>query len=411
MLAGTQCMGAAQTVATFTSGSVTAADLEAQAFLDNARRLDEGLAAAVRAPQPGSDARTSQAQLIAYRRILAETAKQRGVRADGADAARAAFLRELTLYKVLYIESIAPAVEAERSQWRRELEQAHRTHPEECQVPGQYWFRYSFVGDPETTPADWIRHEERARQVRRALAKGDDFTEVAKRLSDSLPAEDRGELVGPVLSSGIPADRVKVLEALDIGGISEPFRTNRGYMILKLERRVPKTMLTADQASATLVARGRLRRFRAEDALTSAHQALVAAYPVTFNEPAMSALRADGDTVIAESSLIRLRNADVYDDAFRKANPGAEDKELRAAARERALRATCAALAQRDHLHKQPVYGQAMRLLEEARLAAGLLAEPQAMKEAEMPPDCATRSVQCMEEVLRANQFVMRETR
>lgn len=403
------CAAAAQTpVATFRGGTVTVADLEAQAFLDGSRRLDEHLPDAIRIAAPGSDAHTSAARLIAFNRIVADKARTRGLKPDESVSQRASFLKELMLYKTLYIEWIAPRIVKARKQWSAALAAAHSAHKDECNVPGEYCFRYIFIGTPDKAPDDFAPFEAKAKEVHRKIVDGADFEKTAGEASNSEPAAERCNLVGPVSSKNMPPERERILEALAVGGVSQPFRTNRGYMILKLERRTPKTLMSAEEASATLIAAGHIRRFLPGEVVDASHRELLDAHPVAYNESAMSALTADAATVVAESDLFRLRNGEVFDSEFRMANPGAEPKDLRGAATEKALRATCAAIATRDHLHKAPVYSHALKLLEESALAATALVNAASLKDEGIPADCAKRPRPCMDEVLAANNFEMR---
>lgn len=367
-------LAAVAALATFSGGQVTTDDLRALAFLDRIQKVDEHLPEAIAAPARGSDEFTSAVRVMAHRRIAAAEARARGLRRSDAENAIAEIRRLAVLRKVFYLENTTHRVQEARADWHRMLERAHAANPDLCEVPGVYHFRYIFIGDPATTPTRWAELESSATRVRRMLDEpGTDFGATARRFCNSLPADNRGALVGPLGSRGIETTRVEVLESLAVGGVSDPFRTNRGYMILKLEQRQPRRMMTPEESSETLVLGGRLERFMPElvDAVVTSET--VAANPFRIIDGALSPEPADGDKVVVESRLFTLRNRDIYTPAWRAANPEAEWKDIHAAARLTAARHTLAELARRDYLTRQPVYQHALDMVEEMADAAAAL--------------------------------------
>jgi len=70
---------------------------------------------------------------------------------------------------------------------------------------------------------------------KRALA-GEDFAELVKANSESATRASGG-LVGPVNVEDLSPALTELVATLDLGGISEPVRTPRGYQIFRLEAR------------------------------------------------------------------------------------------------------------------------------------------------------------------------------
>ena len=87
----------------------------------------------------------------------------------------------------------------------------------------------------------------RIEQIRvRALA-GEAFEKLAADVSDS-PSRANGGLVGPLSVSDLDPALQKVFSAMKVGDVSEPYRTARGFQILKLETSTPVVTMPFDQA-------------------------------------------------------------------------------------------------------------------------------------------------------------------
>lgn len=112
-------------------------------------------------------------------------------------------------------------------------------HPDEFRVPAQVMLREILVEVP-TTQAGALNvglDEEAKAQAdaaRARVAAGEPFEKVAAEVSDA-PSKANGGLIGPIqLNELAPAIRER-LEGLQVGEVSEVFRTGRGYQLLKLE--------------------------------------------------------------------------------------------------------------------------------------------------------------------------------
>jgi len=79
----------------------------------------------------------------------------------------------------------------------------------------------------------------------RALA-GESFEKLAAEVSDS-PSKANGGLVGPVNEDELDPNLRKVISAMKVGGVSEVLRTQRGYLLLRLETMSQKTVLPFEQ--------------------------------------------------------------------------------------------------------------------------------------------------------------------
>lgn len=86
-----------------------------------------------------------------------------------------------------------------------------------------------------------------ARSVRNRLLGGEPFARLAAEVSDS-GSKANGGLIGPISEEELAPSLQEMLAKMQVGDISEPLRTDRGYQILKLEDRVEGRTRTFEEA-------------------------------------------------------------------------------------------------------------------------------------------------------------------
>ncbi len=84
--------------------------------------------------------------------------------------------------------------------------------------------------------ADKIKIEEKAKLILRKLKEGEDFSTLAKEYSDDPSAKTGGEL-GLIKKNLLANEFIEVLSNLKVGEVSEPFWTDKGLHIIKLEEK------------------------------------------------------------------------------------------------------------------------------------------------------------------------------
>lgn len=86
-----------------------------------------------------------------------------------------------------------------------------------------------------------LENQRKLNEVKNLLNSGTDFAEVARRLSDNPETAPRGGELAPFTfrDEAIPESVREVAFALDEGQVSNAFRVDRVFQILKLERRIP----------------------------------------------------------------------------------------------------------------------------------------------------------------------------
>ena len=115
---------------------------------------------------------------------------------------------------------------------------------------------------------------------------------------------------------------------------------------------------------------GKLRRFMPSAVETSVTIEALQRYPYKIDEASLSSDPGAADKVVVESPLFTLKNGDIYDAAWRGANPVPEEKDLLTGAGKTATRMTVARIAERDFVGRQKVYGDALKMIDEITAAA-----------------------------------------
>lgn len=100
------------------------------------------------------------------------------------------------------------------------------------------------IGNPSTVPSpeDTLKAYQEALEIKKRLDKGEDFTKLAKEVSDETQAKETGGRIGFINASVLPAGFYELETAaytVPVGKISNVVRTRAGYHILKINARRP----------------------------------------------------------------------------------------------------------------------------------------------------------------------------
>ena len=88
---------------------------------------------------------------------------------------------------------------------------------------------------------------ERAEALRARIAGGESFEGLAAQVSEA-PSRANAGLIGPLNASDLSDDLQRLLVSMQVGDVTAPLRTPRGYQLLKLENRTDAVTLPFDQA-------------------------------------------------------------------------------------------------------------------------------------------------------------------
>lgn len=117
-----------------------------------------------------------------------------------------------------------------------------------------------------------------AKAVAARLAAGEDFGKVAREVSDDKLTRARGGVLGwrPAESLGYGKEVVEAAKKLEVGKVSEPIETPRGFHIIRIDEKSDKG-LTFDQKKLDLAARSAADHYARELARRDAETALAQA--------------------------------------------------------------------------------------------------------------------------------------
>jgi parvulin-like peptidyl-prolyl isomerase len=200
---------------------------------------------------------------IAERHLLAEAARERKMGETPNVQAGMLMASDAVLYTAFYKKEVLDKVVPES-----EIRAFYEQNKERLTLPEQVRISQIFVSpraetEIKNSEGNDAKTEVEAKQkidrIAAELKKGADFTDIAKRLSEDPSAQDGGEM--PWFARG---RMVQVFEEtafnLSPGQVSEPFKTEFGYYILKLHEKRSKTEIPYEQVRdqiQTQIASGR----------------------------------------------------------------------------------------------------------------------------------------------------------
>jgi peptidyl-prolyl cis-trans isomerase SurA len=124
-------------------------------------------------------------------------------------------------------------------------------HASEFSTPAALTLREILVAVPTDGKTVNVGLDEEAKAkadaARARAAAGEAFEKLAGEVSDS-PSKANGGLVGPVNEDELDATLRKIIDTMKVGAMSDVIRTQRGYLLLKLESKSEKVVLPFDQA-------------------------------------------------------------------------------------------------------------------------------------------------------------------
>ncbi len=165
-------------------------------------------------------------------------------------------------YVLISLDQIAKGIhptEEEIRQYYEEQQQAFIT-------PEKRHIRHILVAVPATAKAEEKQKAlEKAQNIRQRLLKGEDFSTLAKTLSDDPGSKNRGGDLGWVGKGVMEKNFEQVAFSLTKGEISEPVETPFGYHIIQVTEIKPEKIKPLEEVKAQIA--DSLRRQEAENRL------------------------------------------------------------------------------------------------------------------------------------------------
>lgn len=120
-----------------------------------------------------------------------------------------------------------------------EVRQYYLQHQEEMVQPESVRLREILVSTEDYSQAELPAREDRVRELLAKIRQGEPFDELARTYSDAPTAGDGGELGYFEMDKLAPNIR-EVVDKLLEKGVSDPFITAQGYLVLQLVERIPE---------------------------------------------------------------------------------------------------------------------------------------------------------------------------
>ena len=128
-------------------------------------------------------------------------------------------------------------------------------HARDFTTPSEFTLRELLIEVPASDRGVNVAQDDEAKakadDLRARLLAGEPFPRLAADFSASA-SKANGGLIGPINHDELDPRLQKVLDALPVGGVSEPLRTQRGYQLLKVESRTETRVKTFEQARAEI---------------------------------------------------------------------------------------------------------------------------------------------------------------
>jgi len=118
-------------------------------------------------------------------------------------------------------------------------------------LPPRYKVRAIYIRNDPTDPKGRQKAKERAEEVKRRLAAGEDFADLAAKYSDDLTRIKGGDL-GFVHEGMLEPEVERELKKLKKGEVAGPVETTKGFFFVKLENVEPERQLSFDEVKQKL---------------------------------------------------------------------------------------------------------------------------------------------------------------
>jgi parvulin-like peptidyl-prolyl isomerase len=190
----------------------------------------------------------------------------------------------------------------------------YEAHRQEFTSPAEVTLREILLEVPTTDRGVNVAEDdsvrERALELRKRLLAGEPFPRLAGEYS-SAASKANGGLIGPLNSDELAPTLRDLLANMQVGDVTEPLRTQRGYQILKLETRTDAKLRSFEDARADIgnrIGEQKLRgerdkyldRLRAQATITWRNDELKKAYETALARRKEAG--SQGSTQIAETA-------------------------------------------------------------------------------------------------------------
>ena len=182
---------------------------------------------------------------IIKRELLLQEAKKAGIEKDQVLLDRIEEMRE----RLILNEFLQREVEGKLVTTDKELEDYYNLHKEEFKSPDEAKISHILV-----------KNEEDAKAVIKRLRKGSDFAKMAREISIDMATKDSGGEMGVIQKGKFHPQLDSVIFSANEGDVSDPVKTERGYHIIKVQKKIPGIPLSFNDAKNILSQRYQIEK-------------------------------------------------------------------------------------------------------------------------------------------------------
>lgn len=152
--------------------------------------------------------------------MLYNEAVKKGIDKDKDFVRKVEYLRKIKAIETMIEREISDKTKVTD----KEFNEYYKKHPEEFTEPDNYVLSNILV-----------KTEDAAKKIQERLKKGEDFAKLAKEVSEDKESAKNGGDIGTLVKGSMPPEFTKALENLKKGDITQPFKTQFGFHILKVK--------------------------------------------------------------------------------------------------------------------------------------------------------------------------------
>ncbi|MEK7825274.1 MAG: peptidylprolyl isomerase [Nitrospirota bacterium] len=182
---------------------------------------------------------------IIKRELLLQEAKKAGIEKDQVLLDRIEEMRE----RLILNEFLQREVDGKLVTTDKELEDYYNLHKDEFKSPDEAKISHILV-----------RNEEDAKAVIKRLRKGSDFAKMAREISIDMATKHSGGEMGVIQKGKFHPQLDSVIFSANEGEISDPVKTERGYHIIKVQKKIPGLPLSFNDAKNILSQRYQIEK-------------------------------------------------------------------------------------------------------------------------------------------------------
>ena len=187
-----------------------------------------------------------QLKQLYLRKVLAEMAIKEGLDKQGLNAERLQGIRENALF-LLKLDALKKSNTKDYSKYAKQL---YLVNKQDYPVDARVDAAHILISSKTLSDAEAL---EKAKQIRQQLMLGANFTELAIKESDDKTVKTNKGEMGIFFHKQMVKPFSDAAFAMQSGEISEPVKTQYGYHIIKLNKKIPAGFMSFEEVQASII--------------------------------------------------------------------------------------------------------------------------------------------------------------